>query len=420
VAGKGIARLFTKGSEGYLIRYVREDPRVGTDSPDAFEQEALGLFSAQGQTELYRITTLPEGGTAFRYASALPIERNCLVCHGDPKGSFDEVGFLKEGMRLGDIGGAISITIPLEGYEEEAAEAVFRGVVFFLAMAGGISLIIRFALNRWVTGPLSRSNLRLMAENEEKSNFLTIMSHELRTPLTSIIAATDYWEKTSRKARGDASNEGRLVDEIRQNSRSLLDMVNNTIDVARLEAGRFETSCSELDACDLVNSIVGSLECLSRKHGVTLKKRIGADIPILLADAEAIRKIVMNLLSNALKFTEAGGVVTITVDYCAQEEALTITVSDTGIGIPPEDLEAVFMRFEQGSLARAHGGAGSGLGLFLVKSLTEKLGGTIQATSTVGVGSTFVANIPVPPAPAESMDEDDGEWAPQSPGRGMI
>lgn len=406
VAGKGIAQRFTKNSEGYGIRYIRENPRIGTDSPDEFEQTALNSFAANSQTEFYDIVESPEGETVFRYVSALTIEENCLSCHGEPAREFDEAGFLKEGMKLGDLAGAVSIIIPLSTYEQEAGEALHRALFFFIAMTIGIVLIVRFALHRWVTNPLAAANAQLQSENEEKSNFLTIMSHELRTPLSSIIAATDFWEKTIKKEAGEEeTKEERLVREIKENSKSLLDMVNNTIDVARLEAGMFETVYGEVDLTDVVGSTVRAVEALARKQNITLSKSIGADVPIVLSDAGALQKIVMNLLSNALKFTDEGDEVSISVEYCYEKEELLIIVQDTGMGISQENLENIFSRFEQGSMAKEQGKSGSGLGLFLVKSLSEELGGGVEVSSTVGVGSTFAVRVPAEPI----LDEDAKE-----------
>ena len=402
VAGRGIAKRFTSDSEGYIIRYIREKPRVGTDSPDEFERQALDLFSSGSESEFYDITTY-EDETVFRYVSALTIEANCLNCHGEPAGEFDEAGFMKEGMKLGDLGGAVSITIPLGAYEEEAAAASMRSIAFLSAMAVAIILIIRFALHRWVTDPLARANAQLQNENEEKSNFLTIMSHELRTPLSSIIAAADFWEKTT---RGEDPKEQRLVNEIKENSKSLLDMVNNTIDVARLEAGSFETVCGEVDVSDVVNSTARAVESLAKKQNITLIKSVDDDVPIVMSDSEALRKIIMNLLSNALKFTEGGGKVSVEIGYRHESEELAIVVKDTGMGIPKESLESIFSRFTQGSTAREQGKSGSGLGLFLVKSLSEKLGGGVEVDSTVGLGSTFTVTIPATPINDEGLSDD--------------
>lgn len=390
VAGKGIAKRFTRESDGYVIRYVRENPRSGTDEPDAFEAEALARFAEGAATEHYGMETF-EGQPVFRYLSALTIKRNCLACHGEPAGEPDETGFLREGMAQGDLAGAVSIVIPIDAYEKEAQESLVGSVGFFLLLAAAIAIILCIALKLWVAKPLEQANAQLQDENEEKSNFLAIMSHELRTPLTSIIAFTDIWEKN---AGVKGANEEKLVREIKQNSVALLGMVNNTIDVARLEAGSFEIQYDDVDLIDVMNAVFSVAEPLAIKQGISLTKSIDPSIPVMRSDWEALRKIVLNLTSNALKFTESGGSVDVKASYDSGAGVVSVVVSDTGSGIAKEDFARIFNRFAQASTSSSSVQGGSGLGLFLVKSLVEKLDGTISVESEVGAGSTFTVVVP--------------------------
>ena len=391
VAGKGIAKRFTRQTDGYLIRYVRENPRSGTDVPDAFEAEALERFAAGVDTEHYGMADF-EGRTVFRYTSALTIKRNCLACHGEPAGEPDETGFLREGMQMNDLAGAVSIVIPIDAYEKEARSSLAGSVGFFLVLAVAIAIIVCIALKRWVAKPLEQANAQLQNESEEKSNFLAIMSHELRTPLASIIAYTDIWEKT---IHSKTSNEEKIVREIKENSVALLSMVNNTIDVARLEAGSFEVQYDDVDLVDVINAVFSVAEPLAIKQGIALAKAIDPKIPIMRSDWEALRKIVLNLTSNALKFTERGGSVSVSAHYEVDEEIVAIVVRDTGTGIASEDFERIFNRFTQAGPASPSESDGSGLGLFLVKSLVAKLGGAVTVESTVGEGSAFTVFVPV-------------------------
>ena len=390
IAGKDIAQRFTKQSQGYVIRYARENPRSATDEPDEFEKKALALFATGEQHEHYGVEEY-NGKMVFRYTSVIEIRNNCLSCHGGPAGEKDVTGFIKEGMKIGDIAGVSSIIIPLDLYEKEAKARVTQTIGFFLALLLIVIAVIRLALSRWVTEPLTQANLELYDENEAKSNFLTIMSHELRTPLSSIIAFTDIWEKSAHEKGAD---EQRLVQEIKENSRTLLNMINNTIDVAKLEAGWFEIIYDEVDLVDVVNSVVAVAYPLAVKYDIFLEKRISPDIPIIISDGEVLRKIVMNLVSNALKFTEAGGKVEIMVNYLSDIDRVVIRVTDTGSGIPKKDLERIFERFTQSAQQGDARKNGSGLGLFLVKTLAQKLGGGIQVDSVVDQGSSFSVYIP--------------------------
>ncbi|KTE91547.1 c-type heme family protein [Desulfitobacterium hafniense] len=391
IAGKDIAQRFTRQSEGYIIRYARENPRSGTDEPDVFERKALTLFATGESREQYGIEKY-KGEMVFRYTSAIEIRHNCLPCHGEPAGEKDETGFIKEGMKVGDIAGASSIIIPLDLYAKEARTRTLQTIGFFLVLLFVVIAVVRFALRKWVTEPLTQANLELHDENEMKSNFLTIMSHELKTPLSSIIAFTDIWEKSSREKSED---EQRLVQEIKENSRTLLNMVNNTIDVARLEAGRFEITYDEVELVDIVSAVVSVAHPIAVKHNISLEKRISPDTPIIISDWEALRKILMNLVSNALKFTGAGGKVDISVSYLSDRSRVVIQVADTGAGIPEKDHDQIFERFTQSTQPGDERINGSGLGLFLVKTLTEKLGGEIEVDSVVERGSSFSVYVPI-------------------------
>lgn len=390
VAGKGIAKRFTRESNDYLIRYVRENPRSGTDEPDSFERVALNHFTVGGSTEHYELTTY-EGRPAFRYASALLIKPNCLSCHGEPAGTPDETGFIREGMELGDVAGAVSIVIPVDSYVREAQEGMARSVLFFCVLVVAIVAVLLLAMRRWVSAPLERANRQLENENKQKTDFLATMSHELRTPLSSIIAFTDIWEKSH---AAEDSDERKLVEEIKQNSSVLLNMVNNTIDAAKLEAGCLSMQYSDVDMVDVVEAVFAVAEPLAIKEVVALDRSVDPEMPFLHSDAEALRKIMLNLVSNGLKYTPEGGSVRVSVRSSADGRQAVMRVADTGCGIRPENFEAIFEKFDRPGAGEDGPISGSGLGLFLVKSLTEKLGGTVEVESEIGHGSVFTVRVP--------------------------
>lgn len=397
VAGKSIALRFTKSSD-YIIRYARDNPRSGTDTPDVFESQALQSFSEHKTTEYYQLTEF-DGRAAFRYASVLTIEDNCLQCHGDPAGAFDETGFIKEGMQLGDIAGATSIVIPLEGYIDNALVNIASAAVFFCILMAVVTVIIWFALRAWVTGPMELTNKRLHTENEAQSNFLAMMSHELRTPLSSIMAFTDIWKRT---AKDKSEEEERLVSEVEANSMQLLEMVNNTLDTARSDAGKLEMLLSDVDVADEANAVRAIAYPLARKKDITFTMHIAAAVPVVVSDQEAIHKILVNLVGNAIKFTPRYGLVSLSVSY--QDGLLVLVVRDGGIGIAQEDKASIFERFVRLGANPDTKERGTGLGLPLVKTLVDMLEGTIEVESKVGEGSVFTVHIPAQPS-----HDDEGE-----------
>ena len=404
VAGKGIARRFTQTSDGYVIRYVRENPRTGTDAPDGFEQRALNHFTVGGSTEYYEMSEI-DGAPVLRYSSVLTVRNNCLECHGGPAGEKDVTGFIKEGMEIGDVAGAVSMVIPMGSYVREAAADKVRSVAFFVLLALTIAVSLSLVLRRWVAAPLEEANEQLASENEEQSNFLALMSHELRTPLSSIIAFTDIWEKSERVR--DAEEE-RLVGKIKESSSVLLNMVNNTIDVARLEAGRLALQVDDVDLVDVVGAVFAVAEPLALQQGVALSKSVDPAIPVMRTDGEALRKVLLNLVGNALKFTEAGGAVAVSAQLDPAGNRVRLAVADTGRGIASADVARIFEKFARAVPHEGCGGTpGSGLGLYLVKSLVERLGGEVSVESRVGEGSVFTAIVPL--AANGEGREDDGE-----------
>lgn len=390
IAGKGIAKRFTRQSDNYLIRYVRENPRSSTDEPDAFETRALNHFTVGGSDEYYEMTKLNDK-PMFRYSSVLTIRPNCLSCHGEPAGTSDETGFLREGMELGDVAGAVSIAIPLDAYEAEASTTLVNSCVFFVGLAAIIVTVLFFAMHRWVARPLELSNRQLEDENQQKSDFLATMSHELRTPLSSIIAFADIWDKSHPQ---ENATERKLVEEIKQNSSVLLNMVNNTIDAAKLEAGQLKIQCCDVDMVDVVETVFSMAEPLAIKEGIRLTRAVDPETPFLRSDPEALRKIMLNLVSNAIKYTLAGGAVEVRVGKAPDAEAVIMEVRDTGVGIHEGNLDAIFDKFSRSGAGDDAVISGSGLGLFLVRTLSERLGGAVTVESEVGRGSVFTVLLP--------------------------
>lgn len=238
---------------------------------------------------------------------------------------------------------------------------------------------------------LEEANSKLHEVNSYKSEFLAIMSHELRTPLTSVIAFTELL--LSEKYSEDNS-EKRHLEEIRANSDILLRMINNILDLAKIEAGKSEIVLETMDMADVISSVEGVIIPLAINKGIILSFKIAPEVPLFKADPEKIRRIVENLAGNALKFTEKGGRVNISVNYDINKKEVLITVSDSGIGIKKENLKFIFERFTQSDSSTSRKYGGTGLGLALAKELVELHGGWINVVSEPNVGSTFTVGIP--------------------------
>jgi len=238
---------------------------------------------------------------------------------------------------------------------------------------------------------LEQANERLLNESKYKSDFLAIMSHELRTPLTSILAFTEIWETLPAPKSAD---EQEAVREIKENGMLLLQMINNILETARLEAGKDELSFEEVDMVDLFGAVHDSVGFIADKRGIAFSTSIAPEVPIFTSDWGKLRRIIENLCSNAIKFTQKGGHVNLSAIYSPRRSEAIISVSDDGIGIKEKDLPFIFDRFTQSDRSSFRRYKGSGLGLAVVKDLVAVLGGSIRVESAHHEGSTFIVSIP--------------------------
>lgn len=252
---------------------------------------------------------------------------------------------------------------------------------------------------------VERVNERLKRDNQYKTDFLAIVSHELRTPLTSIIAFADLLDAHVPRDGGESR---RQLDEIEKNSQILLEMVDNVLETARIQSGRDEVSIELIDVSDLVGMVVQSLAPLASKKGIALTSDVSSEVPLVMSDWEKLRRILSNLVNNAIKFTGEGGSVAVAVARDAEEGFVRIEVRDTGIGIPADKHELIFERFTQENMSTARRFGGSGLGLSLVKDLAGILGGDVSLTSRPGEGSEFVVRVPVVTVARTGSESSEG------------
>jgi len=224
-----------------------------------------------------------------------------------------------------------------------------------------------------------------------KSNFIATMSHELRTPLTSVIG---YSEMMLEGLGGALTKEQReYVGIIMEKGENLLQLITSILDITKIEAGRVRLVLGDVELGQIVRDALSTIAPQARKRGITIGADPAANLPKLHCDREKVRQCLINLVSNAVKFTPPGGTVTVGARPLPGDR-VALFVQDTGIGIPPEHLARVWDVFYQvdGSSTREYGGAG--LGLAIVKSFVEAHGGEVQAISTPGRGSTFTLVFP--------------------------
>jgi signal transduction histidine kinase len=233
-------------------------------------------------------------------------------------------------------------------------------------------------------------NQRLQLASEHKSRFLASMSHELRTPLNAILG---YTELILDSVYGDMPEKARgVLDRIQRNGRHLLSLINDVLDMSKIEAGQLSLSLADYTMQDVVRNVHSTVEPLASEKKIGFKTEIAPDLPSGHGDERRITQVLLNLVGNAIKFTDQGEVV---VRAFAENGSFTLSVRDTGPGISEADQAKLFQEFQQAESEATRKKEGTGLGLAISKRIIEMHGGKIWAESDIGQGSVFTFTLPV-------------------------
>jgi signal transduction histidine kinase len=237
---------------------------------------------------------------------------------------------------------------------------------------------------------LNEANAKLRELSEMKEEFLALTTHDLRSPLTVISGVISFF--TSGRLGELTPEQKNMVAMMERNAQSLIELVNDLLDASKLESGTMRLELASIDLRGLFNELRETMEPLAREKSLKMEQDLPADLPPVEADRAKLRRILVNLVSNAIKFTSRGGHVTM---RAAREDGrVRISVSDTGVGIAPEDVKRLFDKYEQARSRATRGEKGTGLGLYITKQLVELHDGEIKVDSEVGKGSTFSFTIP--------------------------
>ncbi len=245
-----------------------------------------------------------------------------------------------------------------------------------------------------------RAELKALAGERAKATFLTTVSHELRTPLNGVIGASDLL--IAKELSSDVQD---LVGIIKNSGEMLLEVINNVLDLSRLDEGKLNIVKTPIDFYQAIDSCKDPLSILARQKGLELTVVIDASVPHYVnADLARIRQLLMNVCGNAIKFTERG---TVSIHIAYEDKVMVLRVKDTGVGIPAESMEDIFQPFAQVETCADRRFGGSGLGLSIVKRLIELYQGHIDVQSELGVGTEFILYLPIEPVSEQDFDASE-------------
>ncbi len=348
------------------------------------------------------------GRDADAYRKRLGIAR--FSAFGELVHVSDRIAFLSaiDGMRQGAETSSVSVRLESRGAAREAGQ--FLHVRMHMTatrddkgtFTGFLVQSVENAEEAAASVELENARADAAGANEAKSRFLAAVSHELRTPLNAILGFSDILAgEYFGKLENDRQRE--YVSLINQSGIHLLAVVNTMLDMSKIEAGHYELMVEPLDIERELKACHGMMELQAEQKGVTLNCRAERGIEEVIADRRAIKQVLINLVGNAIKFTDKGGVVT--VDVALRGENFEISVADTGIGIPAEKLELLGKPFMQVDNEYTRKFEGTGLGLALVKGLVALHDGEFSIASTQGEGTTITVTIPADGSGAARVEE---------------
>lgn len=430
-----------------IIKPKALKPEHEADATDRFERQMLSDFlENQDTNEQTRKLRTPDDQQYFVYYGAVRATSSCIGCHQRTAEEKKALGELQENDLMAVVRIRMRTTAIEDAVHINRALLISTALVTALLIMTGSWLIVRYvvvkpvkhlkavsdaisagelnvrseiqtgdefedlshAFNRMLRNlvsmqdrlrkvnadldrkvdELARANMALYESNRLKSDFLATMSHELRTPLNSILG----FSEVLLSGAGLNDKQQRWVSNIQTSGERLLSLINDILDLAKIEAGKMEVRPEDVRLADLCEGQVNMFRPLAQKKNIDLRCQMDEALPVLRQDPVKLQQILSNLLSNAVKFTPEGGRVLLKAE--ADPLHVVLTVGDTGVGIAPEEQELVFERFRQSGnpLTREH--AGTGLGLSIVRELAKLLGGEVTLRSELGRGSTFTVRLP--------------------------
>lgn len=365
--------------------------RLNGGPRDAFERAALDALIGGVEKSFSQLSTF-EGRDVLRYAVPIVMTESCIACHNSHGES------PKTDWKIGDIRGVQSVALNLPPLDPAGNASFF--MLLFTAV-GSVLIVFgmlyvktqRYLREEQLRVDRQEAEKRLLAEekraaeraNASKSTFIANVSHELRTPLNAIIGFSEMI-KTQALGPTEKAKYIEYAADIHQSGQHLLSLINDLLDMNKIESGKFELHPQKVDIDRLTVECCELIRGQAERANIALKREVDPNLPAIESDPRVIKQIVLNMLSNAVKFTPADGLVTLRISQ-DQTGRIVIEVKDTGIGIAREDLDKIMKPFGQIRNALTDKNRGSGLGLPLIAEFTKLLGGSFDLQSEPGEGT---------------------------------
>jgi signal transduction histidine kinase len=379
----------------FQISLISENPRNEDNNPDDYEKRALAAFEKDTSLEkMFKEVTINKK-RHIRYLASLKINKSCLACHGDPKGETDITGFKKEGYKLGDVKGAVSITMPIHTEYKHMKKHLIDLLKFYIVITVFGVAVFFLILKKLIdlNKQINEKNIQLKKQHDmlkeyetEKSNLIEMIVHDLKNPLMTIINGIEI------VIQSEAVKDERIDSVLKlafSNAERLSGMISDILDVNAMESKKFTPRYETIDITAYINEIFNEQNLKLKDKVKSLDIDIKDSIPPFAVDKNLLKRIFENIISNAVKHSPTKEAqISTTVEYISDDDELLVSISDKGDGIPAEHLDKIFDKFFQVE-SKQYSPINKGLGLTFCKFAANLMGGKIWVKSKKGAGSTF-------------------------------